>query len=53
MDFELNAEQRMWQAAVHDFVAREVQPKAREVDASGQFNWAADAQDGTFGFVRP
>ena len=32
MDFELNEEQRMWRDAVHDFVAREVKPKARQVD---------------------
>ena len=34
MDFYLNDEQRMWQAAVHDFVANEVKPKAKEVDSS-------------------
>ena len=26
MDFDLNEEQRMWQKAVHDFVAAEVRP---------------------------
>lgn len=41
MDFELNPEQQMWQSAVHDFVAREVKPKAREVDETGEFNWDA------------
>jgi alkylation response protein AidB-like acyl-CoA dehydrogenase len=32
MDFNLTEEQRMWRDAVHDFVTREVKPKAREVD---------------------
>ena len=41
MDFYLNEEQRMWQAAVHDFVAKEVKPKAKEVDETGEFNWTA------------
>lgn len=41
MDFTLNEEQRMWQSAVHDFVSREVKPKAKEVDETGEFNWAA------------
>lgn len=41
MDFYLNDEQRMWQAAVHDFVAKEVKTKAKEVDEKGEFNWAA------------
>jgi alkylation response protein AidB-like acyl-CoA dehydrogenase len=35
MDFELNQEQKMWREVVHDFVAREVKPKAREVDEMG------------------
>lgn len=41
MDFDLNEEQRLWKKSVHDFVAAEVQPKAREVDETGQFNWPA------------
>jgi len=41
MDFYLNEEQRMWQAAVHDFVAKEVKTKAKEVDETGEFNWTA------------
>lgn len=41
MDFDLNEEQRMWQSAVHDFVAREVKPFAREVDEKAEFNWKA------------
>ena len=38
MDFDLNEEQRMWKKIVHEFVAAEVQPKAREVDEKGEFN---------------
>ena len=41
MDFDLNEEQRMWREAVHDFVAHEVKPKARQVDEEGRFNWEA------------
>ncbi len=46
MDFELNDEQRMWQAAVHNFVAAEVKPRAREVDETGEFNWDGSAKNG-------
>ncbi len=41
MDFDLTDEQRVWQRTVHDFVAKEVQPKAHEVDETSEFNWAA------------
>jgi len=41
MDFYLNDEQRMWQSAVHDFVAKEVKSRAKEVDETGEFNWPA------------
>lgn len=41
MDFDLNEEQTMWREAVHEFVAREVKPKAREVDEKSEFNWDA------------
>jgi alkylation response protein AidB-like acyl-CoA dehydrogenase len=41
MDFYLNDEQRMWQSAVHDFVAKEVKSRAKEIDETGEFNWAA------------
>lgn len=51
MDFELNEEQRMWQEAVHDFVAREVKPRAREVDETGQFNQAAVSKMGPLGLL--
>jgi alkylation response protein AidB-like acyl-CoA dehydrogenase len=51
MDFDLNEEQRMWRDAVHDFVSREVKPKAREVDESGEFNWAAVRKMGPLGLL--
>lgn len=41
MNFDLSEEQRMWRETVHDFVAREVKPKAREVDETASFNWEA------------
>lgn len=51
MDFELNDEQHMWREAVHDFVAREVKPRAREVDENGEFNWAAVRKMGPLGLL--
>lgn len=41
MNFAWTEEQRMWREAVHAFVAKEVKPKAREVDETGEFNWDA------------
>jgi butyryl-CoA dehydrogenase len=51
MDFELNEEQRMWQQAVHDFVARHVKPKAHEVDEESKFNWEAVKKMGPLGLL--
>jgi butyryl-CoA dehydrogenase len=51
MDFDLTDEQRAWQRAVHDFVAKEVQPKAREVDESGEFNWDAVRKGAALGLL--
>jgi alkylation response protein AidB-like acyl-CoA dehydrogenase len=51
MDFELSQEQRMWRNAVHDFVVREVKPKAREVDETGEFNWTAVHKMGPLGLL--
>ena len=51
MDFELNEEQRVWQKTVHDFVAKEIKPKAHEVDESGEFNWAAVRKGGPIGLL--
>jgi len=51
MDFQLNEEQEMFRGLVHDFVAREVKPKAKETDESGEFNWAAVRKMGPIGLL--
>lgn len=51
MDFDLTDEQRMWRAAVHDFVAREVRPRAREIDENARFNWEAARKMGPLGLL--
>lgn len=51
MDFDLSNEQRLWQKTVHEFVAGEVQPKAREVDETSTFNWQAVHKMGPLGLL--
>jgi alkylation response protein AidB-like acyl-CoA dehydrogenase len=51
MDFELNEEQRVWQKTVHDFVSKEIKPKAHEVDETGEFNWDAVRKGGPIGIL--
>jgi alkylation response protein AidB-like acyl-CoA dehydrogenase len=51
MNFDLAEEQRVWQKTVHEFVAREVQPKAHEVDVTGEFNWEAARRMGPLGLL--
>jgi alkylation response protein AidB-like acyl-CoA dehydrogenase len=51
MNFELNEEQRQFRDLVHDFVAREVKPLARETDETGEFNWAAVKKMGPLGLL--
>jgi alkylation response protein AidB-like acyl-CoA dehydrogenase len=51
MNFDLNEEQNMWKNAVHEFVAREVKPKAREVDEKSEFNWEATRKMGGIGML--
>ena len=51
MDFNLTEEQRMWRDAVHDFVAKEVKPKAHEVDEKSEFNAAAVKKMGPLGLL--
>jgi alkylation response protein AidB-like acyl-CoA dehydrogenase len=51
MDFELNEDQKLWQKTVHDFVAKEVQPRAHEVDVTGEFNWTAARKMGPLGLL--
>jgi alkylation response protein AidB-like acyl-CoA dehydrogenase len=51
MNFDLTDEQRMWREAVHDFVGKEVKPKAREVDEEARFNWEAVRKMGPLGLL--
>jgi len=51
MNFDLNEEQKVWQRTVHDFVAKEVQPKARDVDVTYEFNWDAVRKMGPMGLL--
>ncbi|MCC7361081.1 MAG: acyl-CoA dehydrogenase family protein [Anaerolineales bacterium] len=51
MEFDLTSEQQLWRAAVHDFAAREVQPRARETDEQARFNWEAVRQMGPLGLL--
>jgi alkylation response protein AidB-like acyl-CoA dehydrogenase len=51
MDFDLTDEQKIWQKTVHDFVAREVQPRAHDVDVTGEFNWEAVRKMGPLGLL--
>ncbi len=51
MEFDFSAEQTMWQKTVHNFVAKEVKPFAREVDESGEFNWNAVRKMGPLGLL--
>ena len=51
MNFDITEEQAMWQKAVHDFVSKEVKPKAQEVDESAEFNWDATRKMGPLGLL--
>ncbi len=51
MDFNLSAEQRMWQESIHDFVEKEVKPKAHLVDETATFNWDAVHKMGPLGLL--
>jgi alkylation response protein AidB-like acyl-CoA dehydrogenase len=51
MNFDLSEEQRVWQKTVHDFVAREVEPKAHDVDVTSEFNWEAVRKMGPLGLL--
>lgn len=51
MNFDLTDEQRMWQKVVHDFVASEVKPRAREIDEEARFNWEAARKMGPLGLL--
>ena len=51
MNFDLSPEQQMWKQTVHDFVSREVKPKAQEVDEEASFNWEATRKMGALGLL--
>ncbi len=51
MDFKLTQEQRMWQEVVHNFVVKEVKPKAAEIDESNELNWSAIRKMGSIGLL--
>lgn len=51
MNFELNEEQREFQHIVHEFVAKELKPMARETDEKGAFNWTAVKKMGPVGLL--
>ncbi|MGE5644054.1 MAG: acyl-CoA dehydrogenase family protein [Byssovorax cruenta] len=51
MNFDLSDEQKIWKKTVHDFVAKEVQPKAHEVDVTSEFNWSATRKMGPLGLL--
>jgi len=51
MNFDLTEEQRLLQKTVHEFVIKEVQPKAHEVDVTSEFNWTATRKMGPLGLL--
>lgn len=51
MDFDLSDEQKTWKKIIHDFVAKEVKPKAREVDEKEEFNWESVRKGGPIGLL--
>ncbi|MCA9986301.1 MAG: acyl-CoA dehydrogenase family protein [Anaerolineales bacterium] len=51
MNFELSEEQRAFQHVVHDFVDKEIIPRARHVDETGEYNWEATRKMGPIGLL--
>ncbi|HSG15215.1 MAG TPA: acyl-CoA dehydrogenase family protein, partial [Anaerolineae bacterium] len=51
MEFQLNEDQRLFRDLVHDFVAKEVKPRARQVDEEASFNWEATRKMGPLGLL--
>jgi alkylation response protein AidB-like acyl-CoA dehydrogenase len=51
MNFELSEEQREFQHIVHEFVANELKPMARETDETAEFNWTAVKKMGPVGLL--
>ncbi len=51
MDFDLSEEHRMLQETVAEFVAKEVAPRARHVDETGEFPWQTLKAMGKLGLL--
>jgi alkylation response protein AidB-like acyl-CoA dehydrogenase len=51
MDFQLTEEQRLWKNAVHNFVLKEVKPRAAELDEKNELNWPAINKMGPMGLL--
>lgn len=51
MNFELTDEQKQFREVVHDFVAKEVKPRARHTDEAAEFNWPAAKKMGPLGLL--
>lgn len=51
MNFDLNAEQKMWRNTAHDFVAQEVLPVAAEVDKQEKLNGDVIRKMGPLGML--
>jgi alkylation response protein AidB-like acyl-CoA dehydrogenase len=51
MNFDLNEEQKLFRELVHEFVANELKPHARETDEKGEFNWPAVRKMGPLGLL--
>lgn len=51
MNFDLSDEQKVWKKIVHEFAAKELKPKAREVDEKEEFNWESARKGGPIGLL--
>jgi alkylation response protein AidB-like acyl-CoA dehydrogenase len=51
MNFDLGEEQKVWKKIVHEFVEKEIKPKARDVDENEEFNWDAVRKGGPVGLL--
>jgi alkylation response protein AidB-like acyl-CoA dehydrogenase len=51
MNFDLTPEQQMWRVSVRDFCDKEVAPRARHADETGEFNWEAVRKGAPLGLL--
>ncbi|MER3513594.1 MAG: acyl-CoA dehydrogenase, partial [Chloroflexota bacterium] len=51
MNFQLTEEQEMFRQAVRAFTEKELKPRARHVDETGEFNWEAVRKMGPLGLL--